>query len=118
VYMLAFMGVSISSAISLDMENIDFEQRKFKVKWKAKGDSVARYVWRPVGPETFSALEDWLEVRGRDPGPIMISLDRAKRGSGRLTVRSAQKIIANIGVEAATKKPLHPHAFLHFHATD
>lgn len=118
VYMLAFMGVRISSAISLDLENIDFENRRFKVKWKGKGESVARYVWRPVGPETFDALEEWLEVRGRGQGPIMISLDRAKRGSGRLSIRSAQRIVEGIGREAATKKKLTPHGFRHLHATD
>lgn len=118
VYMLAFMGVRISSAISLDLENIDFESRRFRVKWKGKGESVSRYVWRPVGPETFEALEEWLEVRGRAQGPIMISLDRAKRGSGRLSIRSAQRIIEGIGREAATKKKLTPHGFRHLHATD
>ena len=118
VYMLAFMGVRISSAISLDMENIDFDGKRFKVKWKGKGDTAARYVWRPVGPETFDALEEWLEVRGRNPGPIMTSLDRAKRGTGRLSIRSAQRIIEEIGREAATKRKLTPHAFRHLHATD
>lgn len=118
VYMLAFMGLRISSVISLDMENIDFEKRVVKVKWKGKGDTVARYVWRPMGPETFEALDDWLEVRGRENGPIMQSLDRAKRGTGRLSIRSAQRIIDHIGREAATRKKLTPHAFRHFHATD
>lgn len=118
VYMLAFMGVRISSAISLDIENIDFESKRFRVKWKGKGDSVARYVWRPVPPSTFEALEEWLEVRGRHAGPVFISLDRAKRGTGRLTIRSAQRIIENVGQEAATRKKLTPHGFRHLHATD
>lgn len=118
VYMLSFMALRISSVISLDMENIDFEKRCIKVKWKGKGDKLARYVWRPVGPETFEALEDWLELRGRGAGPIIKSLDRGKQGSGRLSIRSAQRIIENIGREAATKKKLTPHAFRHFHATD
>lgn len=118
VYMLAFMGVRISSAVSLDFENIDFDTRRFKVKWKGKGDSVARYVWRPVGPLTFEALEDWLEVRGSHPGPIMNSLHRAKRKGGRISIRNAQRIIENIGREASTKRRLTPHAFRHLHATD
>ncbi len=118
VYMLGFMALRISSVISLDLENVDFDKRRFKVRWKGKGDTVARYVWRPVGTATFEALEDWLELRGRAKGPVMKSMDRAKRGTGRLTVRSAQRIIENIGREASTKKKLSPHAFRHFHATD
>lgn len=118
VYMLAFMGVRISSAISLDMENIDFENHKFKVRWKGKGEAKAQYVWRPVGQGTMDALQSWLEVRGDHEGPIFCPLNRgAKRGS-RLSIRSARKIIREIGQEAATRRPLSPHAFRHFHGTD
>ena len=118
IYMLAFMGVRISSAISLDFENIDFESKRFKVKWKGEGDTVARYIWRPVGPLTFEALQDWLEVRGSDPGPIFCSLGANRSADGRLSVRHAQRIIEDIGREAATRKRLSSHAFRHFHATD
>lgn len=118
VYMLAFMALRISSVISLDMENIDFEKRRMKVKWKGKGDRVANYVWRPIGPETLEALNDWLDIRGRHDGPIFVSVARCKSQSGRLSVRSGQRIIKEIGQEAATKKKLHPHAFRHFHITD
>lgn len=118
VYMLAFMGLRISSVISLDMENIDFKKRRVKVKWKGKGDSVAHYVWRPMGPETFEALDDWLEIRGDEPGPVITALHRSRKGLTRLSIRSAQKSVENIGREASTRKSLTPHAFRHFHATD
>lgn len=119
VYMLAFMGLRISSVVSLNMDNIDFNERRFRVKWKGKGDRLAQYVWRPVGPETFDALEEWLEVRGKDPGPVLTSLSRANsKNISRIAIRSAQKIIEDIGREASTRKPLSPHAFRHFHATD
>lgn len=118
VYMLAFMGVRIASAISLDIENIDFDKRKFKLQWKGKGEGVERYVWRPVGPETFAALEDWLEIRGDCPGPVFTRIGKATPQSRRIGVRHAEKLIEAVGQEAATKKPLSPHAFRHFHATD
>ena len=118
VYMLAFMGLRISSVMSLDMQNIDFQKRRIKVKWKGKGDSIARYVWRPMGPETFEALDDWLEIRGDKPGPVMTALHRSRKGISRLSIRSAQKAIEGIGREAATQKPLTPHGFRHLHATD
>jgi len=118
VYMLAFMGVRISSAISLNKENIDFEGRQFKVKWKGKGDNKSQYIWRPVGEGTMEALRDWLEIRGDHDGPIFTPLNSGARADARLSIRSARKIIADIGREAATKKPLSPHAFRHFHGTD
>jgi len=115
VYMLAFMGMRISSVISLNYENINFKQRTFKVRWKGKGKI---YIPRPAGPAVMSVLKEWLQVRGYHDGPIFISLDRGKKGSGRLTIRSARKIIRNIGAEASTKKILGPHAFRHFHTTE
>jgi len=118
VYMLAFMGVRISSVISLDMENIDFENRRFKVRWKGKGESNTQYVWRPVGHGTMEALEEWLEVRGRHSGPIFNPVSRGVAKDGRLSIRSARQVISDIGREAATKKVLSPHGFRHFHGTD
>ena len=118
VYMLAFMGLRISSVMSLEMKNIDFEKRRFKVQWKGKGETESRYVWRPVGPETFEALEDWLEVRGREEGPIIIAMNKSSSVNPRLSVRYAQLTIEKIGREAATQKVLTPHAFRHLHATD
>lgn len=116
VYMLSFMGLRITSVLSLDYENIDFKKRRFKVRWKGKGPTVL--VWRPAGPMVISALEEWLEQRGRHEGPIFTNFDPGRKGTGRLTRRSAERIVAEIGVEAGTDKRLHPHAFRHFHATD
>lgn len=119
VYMLAFMGVRISSAISLDMENISFDERSVRVKWKGKGDEVAQYVWRPMGEETFDALNDWIKVRGDHDGPVFVRMDKAaKKKTYRMTIRSAQRDIENVGREAATVKKLTPHGFRHFFATN
>lgn len=114
IYMLSFMGLRISSVISLDYENIDFNKKRFKVFWKGHGN---HYRWRPVGPRVFTALEDWLSVRGHHEGPIFTNLSTFKRG-GRLTIRSARKIIKDIGAEARTEKVLRTHAFRHFHTTE
>lgn len=118
VYMLAFMGVRISSVLSLDMDNIDFEKNRFKVRWKGKGDAKTQYIWRPVPPGTMEALEEWLEVRGRHDGPIFNPVSRGVNRNGRLSIRSARQIINDIGRQAATAKVLSPHGFRHFHATD
>lgn len=115
VYMLAFMGLRISSVLSLDYENIDFEQRRFKVRWKGEGKN---YQWRPSGPIVFDALEEWLDQRGKHSGPIFTNFDPGKKGTGRLTRRSAERIVREIGGESGTKKKLRTHAFRHFYADD
>jgi len=125
VYMLGFMGVRISSAISLDYENIDFESRKVFVKWKGKGDAKANFVWRPIGEGAFEALNDWIKVRGSHEGAVFVRMDRAAlskskdpRDLPRMTIRSAQRDIEKVGREAATVKTLTPHGFRHFFATN
>jgi integrase/archaellum biogenesis ATPase FlaH len=118
VYMLAFMGVRISSAISLDMDNIDREERSIRVRWKGKGETRAHYVWRPVGEETFEALEDWIKVRGDKDGPVFVAVDRSRKSLNRLSIRSSQRDIERVGREAATRKKLTPHGFRHFFATN
>jgi len=118
VYILAFMGVRISSAISLDMDNIDRENRNIRVKWKGKGETRDHYVWRPIGDETFDALEDWLKIRGEGDGAVFVRMDRAQKRVGRLSVRSAQINIEHVGREAATLKKLTPHGFRHFFSTN
>lgn len=119
VYLLAFTGMRISSAISLDIKNIDLDSGMIRVRWKGKGDKESQYVWRPVGDDTMAVLSDWIEYRGDDPGAVFCSTDRLKRGViSRLTIRTAQKNIESVGMEAATKKKLTPHGFRHFFATN
>jgi len=120
VYMLAFMGVRISSAISLDMENVDFDNRMIRVRWKGKGEKKFHYVWRPMGEETFDALEDWTAIRGDHDGPVFVAIKKAKakaKNTARLSIRQAQRDIDEVGREAATVKKLTPHGFRHFFAT-
>jgi integrase len=118
VYLLAFTGVRIGSAVSLDMENLSVENTSVRVKWKGKGDSRANYIWRPIGKMTLEAILGWLEFRGRGEGPVFTSTGKGKLGVKRLTIRQAQKNIEDVGRLASTEKRLTPHAFRHFFATD
>lgn len=118
IYILAFTGIRVSSLVSLNVENVSFENKSIKVKWKGKGDDVSRYVWRPMGDLAFEALEDWLEVRGQHDGPVFVRVSKGSdRPKNRLSVRSIQRKIEEVGREAATLKPLTPHGFRHFFAT-
>ncbi len=118
IYLLAFMGLRISSVMSLDMDSIDYEEKSIRVRWKGKGEQKAHYVWRPVGDDTFEVLEDWIKVRGNKDGPVFVALDRSRKNLSRLSIRSAQRDIEKVGRESATKLRLHPHGFRHFFATN
>jgi len=115
VYMLSFMGLRVSSVLSLDVENINFDRRVMKVLWKGDGKE---YRERPYGSLVEDALHKWLRLRGYHPGPVFCSFDPGKKGSGRLTRRSADRIIARIGRSADTAERLSCHDLRHFHGSD
>ena len=117
VYLLAFTGLRIGSVISLDMSNISHERKSVRVKWKGKGNSKTNYVWRPVGESTLECLKEWINFRGLHDGPVFTAT-RPTKNVKRLTIRKAQRDIADLGQSAATRKRLTPHAFRHFFATD
>ena len=47
-----------------------------------------------IGTEAAAALDAWIAVRGQAPGPLFTNLDRAGKGSGRLTTNSVRDILA------------------------
>jgi len=114
VYMLSFMGLRISSVTNIDYEDIDIEGRRVKVKWKGKGGKI----WRPIPEKTFQILRDWQREHGASEGPLITNFARGKSAGRRLSRRSIDKILTEIGAECGTRLKLHAHAFRHFSATE
>lgn len=54
------------SAISLEVNGIDFRRSRVLVQVKNTGDEV----WRTISSRTAAALALWLEHRGAQPGPV------------------------------------------------
>ena len=115
VYMLAFMGMRISSVLSLEYQNIDFKKRRFQVRWKGDGK---QYKWRPAGPKVMEALAGWIDQRGHHKGHIFTNFDPARKGKGSITRRSAEHIVTQMGMDAGTQKRMTTHMFRHFYADD
>ncbi len=113
IYMFAFMALRVDSVLSIDTEHIDIRRKIVKVKWKGKKQRVAR----PIPDHTLEAMKVWLKERGKHDGPLFENFDNAEKGDGRLTRRSAHRIVAHIGKRAGIDG-LHPHSFRHFSATE
>jgi integrase/recombinase XerC len=62
------------------------------------------------GP-TGRALEGWIRIRGQAPGPLFTSLDRARKGSGRLTGAAVYQIVRGLG--EAVGLTTRPHGLRH-----
>lgn len=86
-------------------EDISLETNLIRILGKGKTEKH-----EIILPEkTVAALQEWLEVRGCEPGPVFINLDRAGKGDGRLTGRSVHRIIQSLGKKIGYDD-LHPHS--------
>jgi integrase len=95
----------------------DVDTAAFAVRAKVKNHAVPQDVY--VGPQCMETIAAWLEVRGQEPGPLFIRLDKARdrdaleplRGEavGRMVGRRAQR--------AGVKHPVRPHGLRHSAAT-
>ena len=111
IFMLAFMGLRISSVLTLDIEHVDFEKRGAWFKMKGKG---AKRTFKTIPPLTIEAMEEWIEYRGEDDGPLVVNFTNGKR----ITRQSVDEKLKSIGKRVGLDKPLHAHSFRHFVATE
>jgi integrase/recombinase XerC len=100
------LGLRRAEAIGLDLEDVDTEACTVKIIGKGFREKQAR----TCPQQTMVVLGSWLEVRGGDPGPLFLSLDRARKGSGRLTGRAVWDITRRLGLG-------HPHGLRHASVT-
>ena len=100
-------GLRRSEAVNLDLEDFDAKTSGLTIR-RGKG-MKDRITYLPEG--ATAAVEDWLAIRGDEPGPLLYPVDKA----GRITLRRLtdqavmfvlQKLAQQSGVEAFS-----PHDF-------
>jgi len=93
--------------VSLHLEHLDLEEG---IVWVfGKGRHARERVTLPE--KTKDALRAWLVVRGNEPGPLFIALDRNSYGHA-LTGSAVYAIIKNLGKKADVGK-VRPHGLRH-----
>lgn len=111
IFMLAFMGLRISSILTLDLEHLDYDKRGAWFKMKGQG---SKRIFKTIPPLTFEAIEEWIECRGEDSGPLVTNFTNGKR----LRRQSVDKKLKELGSKLGLERPLHAHSFRHFVATE
>src|SRR5262249_37072672 len=89
--------------VRLDVADLDREGGTLAVLGKGRTAKVALTLPAP----TRAALQAWLAVRGQGTGPLFRSLDRARKGSGRLTAAGLYALVRNLGEGVGLKAWLH-----------
>ncbi len=101
---------------AIDMTDLDMSTGE--VAMTCKGHSKSDREWKRIPPMALKAIADYLEMRGRAPGPLFRSLSRrtSKSEPGRLTGDGLARIIRNRG-KAIGLTGLITHGFRHTSAT-
>src|SRR5262249_49678196 len=93
LHLLFDLALRRAEVCSLDLCHLDLQAGAVEVL--GKGRERRERLSLP-GP-TREALVAWVQVRGAAPGPLFTSLDRAGKGSGRLTGSAVYTIVRTLG---------------------
>ncbi|HKA61130.1 MAG TPA: tyrosine recombinase XerC [Methylomirabilota bacterium] len=100
-------GLRVAEGCGLDLDDLDEARRTVRVLGKGDKERVV-----PVGETALAALDTYLALRGRQRGPLFLNA----RG-GRLTPRSAHRIVKRLARRAGISQRVTPHTLRHSFAT-
>ncbi|CAN5950115.1 unnamed protein product [Sphagnum jensenii] len=94
------VGLRVSEAIRLDLDDIDFSLGTIEILGKARTQKEKL----TVPEQTIIALKAWLAVRPHLESPaLFVNFDRAKKGSGRITRGGVYKLVRKLGLDLNLK---------------
>jgi len=97
----------------LGLSDIETERRQISVLGKGRTQKVVL----TMPEETLEAINEWLDVRGTDPGALFFSLDhRFLEKCRRLTPSGIYDVVKTLGKKAGVK--VHPHQIRHTSITE
>jgi len=106
------LGLRRGELIGLNLDDLDLERKTIQVMGKGRTQKNTLSLPTP----TIEALTDWLRVRGQEPGPLFLNLDRAQKGSGRITAKSIYRLVRGLGEKIGVKT--RPHGIRHSAVTE
>ena len=104
-------GLRLSELTNVDIQSIDLHDASIEVTGKGNKTRVL-----PVGTQAITAIRTWLKVRNELAKEGEAALFVSQRGS-RLSNRSVQMRLAELGVRQGSNQRLHPHMLRHSFAS-
>ncbi|WP_144789999.1 tyrosine-type recombinase/integrase [Lysinibacillus fusiformis] len=101
-----------SEVVKLNVEDFNAEDRTLAILGKGRGSQKEKV---SISEKVTEAVLKWLSVRGdiQPNEPLFIALDRATKGSKRITGEGLAQMIATIGKQAGISKKVTPHMIRH-----
>ncbi len=105
-------GLRLAELCSLD-RHLDLARGEISVR--GKGDKI-RVVF--LSSSAKDAIKRYLAKRGDTEEALFVSVDRSGKVIGRITPRSAERMVTQRARQAGIAKPVHAHELRHSFATD
>jgi integrase len=112
-YLLSFCALRTSEALSINIEDIDWQKGRITVS--RKGRKLKQDF--NLGKKILNKIQKFVLEGKRYEGPLFINQDKVNKTFTGLTRGSAYRIVKKIG-ESVGMNNLHPHKFRHFSATE
>jgi integrase/recombinase XerC len=112
--LLRGLGLRRSELVALDLADVELGESRVWVVGKGRTGKEAM----TVPPRALAVLAEWIHVRGRDPGPLFLRLDRAAWNRVlRMSDKSVYNLVKRLGEKAGLTKALSPHQLRHLAIT-
>lgn len=99
ISMLYAGGLRRAEVVAIDVADYDAEAGELRVIGKGNKQRLV-----PFDNGAFDALADWLGVRGDQPGPLFLPVDKAGRiGDGRMSPQAVYKLLQKRAAQAKVK---------------
>jgi integrase/recombinase XerC len=108
--LLYSLGLRRAETCSCDVVSFDQDGPRLAVVGKGHADAE----WLTVPEETANELQAYLAAgEARVAGPLFLSLDRAHKGTGRLTPSGLFTVVRALAAAAGVEQPVSPHQIRH-----
>jgi len=87
----------------------DFDGARLSILGKGRGSQKE---WIELSTKAITALTEWIEVRGSQPGALFVSLDNRTAGH-RLTGKSLERLVSSYAKDAGIERKVTPHRLRH-----
>jgi integrase len=93
-------GLKTVDLINLTLDDLQFDQKTgcAMIRHKAPGAKRARRI--PLANDDLIALEDWLETRAREPGPLFCPMNRGHIDRRRLSAAQVRELCEHRATQA------------------
>lgn len=112
MHLLHDLALRRGELVALDMEDVDIENNTIQIEGKGRNETITL----TMPNSTTEILQEWIDEREGDTGPVFINFDRSNPEQQRLSGTAVYLITKQYGEEAGVERS-QPHGLRHLSIT-